>query len=139
MSLLDIHIAWAAGLFEGEGSWSLRTSWNVDRTREYKYGRAQLHTTDLDVLTRFAEIVGVGWIYAERPRENRMGGLEAKLVWRWSVQDQEDFRTFSNLIEPWLGERRLARLNEIRETIALSPIDYQVSATCHARVMRRVI
>jgi hypothetical protein len=64
------EIAWAAGLFEGEGTFT------------WDYGRAQLRVkmTDLDVLEKLLDIWSVGKVYGpyetnskEAPCENPMG------------------------------------------------------------------
>ena len=56
-------IAWAAGLFEGEGT--------ITRCDGRLHLRMQL--TDLEVLERFAEIVGTGKIYGPYTRPFKDG------------------------------------------------------------------
>lgn len=107
----DIDIAWAAGLFEGEGSWCV--------TRQ-GYARAALSSTDHDVAARFVAIVGVGSFYGPcfgRPPSR-------KPYWRWTATNPQDFVHFAQLVEGQLGQRRLARLNEIRETSRMSDPKY---------------
>jgi hypothetical protein len=62
MDRTDRDIAWAAGLFEGEGCLSFST------VRGERYPQAMLKTTDRDVLARFHRIVVVGAIYPVKPR-----------------------------------------------------------------------
>jgi hypothetical protein len=63
MDSVNPEIAWAAGLFEGEGSIT------------HVYGRTQLriHMTDFEVLERFLEIIGAGRIYGPYSRKERDG------------------------------------------------------------------
>lgn len=99
-------VAWAAGLFEGEGCLHLsRTDY---KGTDYARAVAVVTMTDEDIVRRFHMIVGVGRIYRPQRREGR------KPQWRWQVADKAGFAEFTALIEPWLGVRRLAKLTEIR-------------------------
>lgn len=97
-------VAWAAGLFEGEGCFS------TTKHSSGVYPRASLKTTDLDVLERFHKIVGVGTIVRDN---RRVGSLGNKTLYTWRVQNIEGFKVAANMLRPYLGKRRLARLNEI--------------------------
>jgi len=97
------QIAWAAGLFEGEGSFT-------QRSRRYGKGRypsASLAMTDEDVVRRFHEIVGMGNVNG--PYDH--GGN--KLRWRWEIGVLQDFREFVEMMSPWLGTRRSGRALEL--------------------------
>lgn len=98
-------LAWAAGLFEGEGCITL----NVDRRASppRKYPKAVLITSDADVLERFASILGVG----KMGRHPHKAG--AKPLHRWSATKRSDFLVFAELLGLRLGERRRARLAEV--------------------------
>lgn len=90
-------VAWAAGLFEGEGSIS-RTS--VRRA-------LQLGTTDRDVRDHFAEVMGVGKRWTQvRP------GKRKPLHW-WAVYAWDDCVEVLTLIRPYLGERRAERADDL--------------------------
>lgn len=105
----DADIAWAAGLFEGEGCWRLsasRKDGRISGGRRYVY--AQLASTDEDVVQRFRAIVGVGSIYFRKAQ--RSGH---KNLWTWMISDRDGFEHVAELFRPWLGERRLERLNEV--------------------------
>jgi hypothetical protein len=56
------HVAWAAGLFEGEGCWNayVRKGGKVQM-------QVRLEMTDKDVVERFAAIVGCGAIHLSQP------------------------------------------------------------------------
>jgi hypothetical protein len=97
----ELEIAWAAGLFEGEGCFY---SGETDL-------RAQMGLSDLDVLNRFDEIVGVGVIYGPYQYQYK-DGFKRKRRWVW-MATADDARVVFELLRPWLGKRRLARGREI--------------------------
>lgn len=85
------QVAWAAGLFEGEGC-------IVPRGKTS--GELIVGMTDRDVLERFRDIVGVGGIKIEhRPDPH-------KDCYRWSVSNAPESRMVLELLLPWLSERR---------------------------------
>jgi hypothetical protein len=92
-------VAWAAGLFEGEGCIS------VKRQGGRAYLVIALVTTDLDVMERFHAIVGVGHVN-QRPVRGH------KMQWQWHAHSA-DARAVTTLFLPYLGERRLARLRGV--------------------------
>jgi len=99
----DQAVAWAAGLFEGEGSFVERKKKSTTRT----YFSAVLETSDLDVLMLFHDIVEVGRIsgpYTGRTRK--------KPTWRWAAYGPEG-KFAAELLRPFLGQRRTARLDEL--------------------------
>jgi len=95
-------IAWAAGLFEGEGC----SSWNNRNKRV----SLQLATTDRDVVERFFRAIGRRGIIngPYRPKNPR-----AKSYWLWSVNRHPQVVEVANLLRPYLGDRRLAKLDQI--------------------------
>lgn len=112
----EAWIGWAAGLFEGEGC--------IGATRGYP--RASMASTDQDVIERFAEIVRVGKVSG--PASDRRFPSR-KPLWRWWVSNPQDFIKFTELLEPYLGERRLQKLREIREHSRLSDPLYRAGQT----------
>jgi hypothetical protein len=92
-------IAWAAGLFEGEGCFTSTRRVNLTP-------RAELRTTDIDVLQRFARIVRVGTIRSERAS----GPRHHKPVWAWSAGGANAIAV-AELLLPHLGARRTKRAN----------------------------
>ena len=89
--------AWAAGLFEGEGS----------ITVTYRQCSLQMATTDADVMERFVEVVGYGNIH---PQEKRPG--QTKRQYRWHVSRATEVVRILNTFMPYLGERRKAKAVE---------------------------
>lgn len=91
-------IAWAAGLFEGEGSWL--------QPKQGGY-RASLAMTDLDAVLAFRRAVGFGKVDGPLFREDR------KPMWTWRVQSFQHVQALGAMFWPWLCRRRRARLLEI--------------------------
>lgn len=99
----SFRIAWAAGLFEGEGSLVLSSS---KRHKDYKNVCLTLSSTDEDVIRSFFEVVNCGTVYQIKSRQNR------KEVFRWSVSKKEEIIRLILLFSPYLHSRRLAKIVE---------------------------
>jgi hypothetical protein len=98
-------IAWAAGLFEGEGTWIVRQPQGKGR---FPTAVIALQMTDRDVVERFAEVMGCGRVTSQVDvRENR------KPLWRWTTARRVDCKRIAEAMLPYLGERRSARALEI--------------------------
>lgn len=89
-------IAWAAGLFEGEGCIHNRASHSI---------AVSINMTDKDVLEKLSGIYG-GKITDLKVRQEHW-----KPSWIWYLYGA-NAKDFLNDIMPYLGERRKARANE---------------------------
>lgn len=99
----DANIAWAAGLFEGEGS--------IVPHRQARNGvRLQVQMTDHDVLARLQQVLG-GKIYGPY-RYAQPDGFDRKQSWIWT-SDGADVDAIMREMQPWLGERRVARARSL--------------------------
>ncbi len=107
-----IDAAWAAGLFEGEGTF---------HALHGRYPRASMSSTDHDVMMRFVAIVGVGTL-AGPIVDSRFP--DRKPLWRWNTTNAQDFVRLAALLEPQLGSRRRERLAELRVTTRLADPAY---------------
>jgi hypothetical protein len=96
------ELAWAAGLFEGEGSFC-----NTNNYKGVSGFLSQIGTfTDLDVLKRFHKVVGgIGYIYGPYERKTK-DGRPQKTCWTWRAMSFEQVQAIVALLWPWLGERR---------------------------------
>ncbi len=96
------EIAWAAGLFEGEGC--------ITETR----GRLilRIHMTDEPVVRRFDDIVTCGLVYGPYRQDNNRDGYRRKPFWAWVASDYNAYDAL-NLLAPWLSDRRLERAQEL--------------------------
>jgi len=90
--------AWAGGLFEGEGCFSLSRGLHPN---------AQLRMTDEDSVRRFAAAVGVGRITGPYSQKGH------KLTWAWTVHSFENVQYIGALLWPYLGARRRRRFAEV--------------------------
>jgi hypothetical protein len=100
----EMAIAWAAGLFEGEGCWNayVRKSGKVQM-------QARLAMTDRDVVERFAAIIGFGSVYERSHQKHE----EWKPLFDWSIYEAEKVRELVALFLPYMGERRRAKALEV--------------------------
>jgi hypothetical protein len=93
-------VAWAAGLFDAEGS----TSLSDHRSHAgYKYAEASITQngglSTPDELVRFAQIVGLGHVYGPYKQEGA-----SELVFRWRLQRFDEIRRVLHLLQPMLGQ-----------------------------------
>jgi hypothetical protein len=101
MDGVNPEIAWAAGLFEGEGT--------ITICGGSLHLRVQM--TDLEVLERFCQIVGTGKIYGPYTTQFK-DGFNRKPRWTWVCYGPLARATYLTL-SPWLSPRRLARGDEL--------------------------
>lgn len=99
-------LAWAAGVFEGEGCFSLAT--RSDRSESKPQACAVLRMTDEDIVHRFYEIIGVGSVSRHEPSS---GGT--KPFWQWSARGHDSVLRVVTMLWPWLGMRRRFRAEEV--------------------------
>jgi hypothetical protein len=98
-----VKIAWAAGLFEGEGSIVL-----IQESRDRRpYPRLQLTTTDSDVAYKFKRYIKAGCIY-ERKRKTVTG----KRVFFWVIKCKFEVKRVLKLFMPYFGVRRRKKAKE---------------------------
>lgn len=97
-----IERSWAAGLFEGEGCFSMNRKPNGALTM-----RSSMAMVDKDVLLTFARIIEVGSVHPKTVRGNR------KPQWEWRTSTQKDTERVYYLLEPWLHRRRRDRYAEL--------------------------
>lgn len=103
--------AWAAGLFEGEGSLSV----NYNRNQR-PHIQLSITSTDHDVIARFVETVGAGRVYGPY-RQSRPG----KPQYQWRAHGWELLKRLQQEWGPYLGARRSTRFAAV---LALEPDPY---------------
>jgi hypothetical protein len=99
--------AWAAGLFDGEGSTSVLKA-HRDR---YAYVRMSLTQKQREVLDKFLSIVKVGKIYKSNTRD----------IYSLDIYKHEDVEQTLNLLWPYLSEvkrHQAIRAFEKKESIS---------------------
>lgn len=93
-------LAWAAGLFEGEGCVSVR------EVKGHPYAYLILGTTDEDVVARFHKVVECGRL-SVRPLKPPHKDLHL-----WQTGRHEDVRRLIEVFRPYMGARRSAKMDE---------------------------
>lgn len=96
------NLAWAAGLFEGEGCIAVSRRAN----KLHDQWSLVLASTDLDVLKRLQTVVGMGNITGP------LGRSDHKPYWTWRVTRREHVYALLVAIYPWLLQRRQDRALE---------------------------
>ena len=91
--IADVKMAWAVGLFEGEGS----------ITFSGKQAHLTMQITDKDVLQQFHKIVGKGNFRGPYNYNAKHG---YKQVWAWACTKSSDVLELLTLWLPILGRRR---------------------------------
>lgn len=91
------NLAWAAGIFEGEGS--------VFSPAGTATLTLQMNMTDLDVMESFRDIMG-GKLYGPYLRTNQLG---KKPRWDWYQSGEAAHESIQRLL-PYLGVRRSAQV-----------------------------
>ena len=101
----SIDIAWAAGLFEGEGTIYLH-----NQSKRYRLG---LKMTDKDVMDKFFNIFKVGRLYGPyTPKDKKLNGEDKKDFWLWQCWRLSDVHVILKLLLPYFGTRRAAKTIE---------------------------
>jgi hypothetical protein len=106
------EIIWAAGLFEGEGSFVFTSVPGKKYGQRWTRSQVSLHTTDKDVLERFVRAVGFGTINGPYTYVTKKVPIR-KPSWYWSVGGHEKVQAIVGLFWPWLGVRRKAKAKEV--------------------------
>ena len=90
------ELAWAGGLFDGEGSIEART------------GNLRLAMTDPDSVYRFHRAVTYGSVVHRKP-----SGLGIKPLYQWSLKNYHEKLMVLHVLMPWLSERRLETIGQV--------------------------
>lgn len=98
------ELAWAIGLFEGEGSITLRRNGTVTLS---------LAMTDLDIVERFLAAIGTGRLSSQPAGRNG----RRKRLWRVDVDEIGEVVRILDLFYPRLGRRRQERADLARAVI----------------------
>jgi len=103
---MSYEVAWAAGLWEGEGCFTYHT--NPGHTP-----RCRLQMTDEAVVRRFHAAVGFGKVYGPYQNKAPIASGVRKVTWCWDARGAEDMRRLLELLRPGLSERRIKRAEEL--------------------------
>lgn len=103
-----LDIAWAAGLFEGEGC--------ITPGARANQFRLILISTDRDVVEQFFGVMCVGRVFKIRPRTDAKPHY--KQQWRYEANAAGDVLYVLKLLRPFFGQRRGARADEAIEVLS---------------------
>lgn len=115
--LPGVDLAWAAGIFEGEGTIVIHPRKN-GKGDEYFAVILAVAMTDEDVVRRFHEVVGVGKFYGPYLRDTKEGNPK-KPLFKWTTAAYEPARIVLEALMPFLGVRRKEQARK-----ALSAIEH---------------
>jgi hypothetical protein len=96
------EIAWAAGLFEGEGTMVVARG---------KYAVMALQMRDRDVVERWALVVGCG--QKVRCEKRAVRNPAHSDIYRCEIAKRVDVRRVLTMFLPYLGERRAERARQV--------------------------
>lgn len=105
-------LAWAAGLFEGEGCFSLAHAKGVAQPT------CVVSMSDEDVIRRLHRLLGIGSV---RKTSRKAYGPDRKDLWTWTAAGFRSAQYVVALLWNWLGERRQTRAAEILRAGAATP------------------
>ena len=110
----DCLIAWAAGILEGEGCFSVH-----QRKRGRREGSKEVaihcEMTDEDTILKLQNVLGVGSVcYRENKRKD---GAIRKPSWILSIQKNSDIFSTIQKITPYMSNRRLGKMKEITDLL----------------------
>lgn len=109
------EIAWAAGIWEGEGCWNA-----FRRPTGKMQVQSRLAMSDADVIDRFAAIVGFGTV---RPRSQLKAHPDWKPMFEWYTQRRDSTARLIEMFWPYLGERRRAKAQELLDLGPSRPLN----------------
>ncbi len=114
-------LAWAAGFFDGEGTFTARKGVAAGN-REARYFQAAVTQKHPELIIQFADIfAGLGRTYFYEPRPHHCS--EAKFM----ANSREAF-VIAYLMWPWLGERKKADFKRsLSRVLATRPLRGQLS------------
>ncbi len=115
---MDINreeLAWAGGLFEGEGTFS-----DKKRNGRTVAIKAAIKMTDLDVLQRFQRAVGVGSISGPYQITTAKGN-ESKPIYTWAISSFEGTQAVIAMLWPWLQSRRRVKAKALIAAFMTQP------------------
>jgi hypothetical protein len=104
------EIAWAAGLFEGEGCVYISKRLTVGKLERATVSLV-VSSTDLDVLERFFAVVNCGKILHE---SGSWSGKQPhwKDTYEWRTAKRDEVKELLYQFLPWLGSRRTEKAEE---------------------------
>lgn len=116
-------IAWFAGLFEGEGCFSIEKNGNT---------KLSLSSTDPDIIERIKVLFPIHQnVTPQQPKPAREGYNLPKMKYTWRVSNPKEVRRITFLILPFLGQRRTAKANQLIAHLDARPAQHYQRRKTH--------
>lgn len=122
--MADIWVAWAAGLYEGEGCIS---QWLVKRSHKgidytpYRVASMSVGMTDREPIERFRNIFGCGRLTVITNRGLKLDGNPCKPIFKWSCSRRGDIMMVCKMIRPFLSPRRTEQMDKALDGLTAAP------------------
>lgn len=110
----EIDYAWAAGILEGEGCFSIYR--RKDRANTLNTS-ILCEMADEDVITKLFKVFGVGTVCLRKNIAGRRDERKRKPTWIWSVQNKAGQLEVLMRVMPYLCSRRLEKARELLTSI----------------------
>jgi hypothetical protein len=101
-------LAWAGGLFEGEGCITVYRQRPPNIRNRSPRGHLLVQMKDEEIVRRFHRSVSLGTVRGPYTRHDGKPDL-----WVWRAGSFEEFQAVLAMLWPWLGSRRRARGREV--------------------------
>jgi hypothetical protein len=110
-----LDIAWAAGVYEGEGTIAAKPTTRKHKDKIYRSIADYLSVSqnDPEILYRLRDLFG-GSVYRYVVYQRNPKGLP---IHRWTIHGQRA-RNFVDLIYPWLSTRRKSQVDQVRALLS---------------------
>lgn len=111
----ELQYAWAAGVLEGEGCFSIFQR----KTAKWDHKSLAIHCemTDEDVIRKLHSVFDVGTVNIRENTKGRTDFRPRKKTWIWSVQNHVGIEKVCQYVLPYMGERRSAKIKELLEYV----------------------
>lgn len=108
-------VAWAAGVLEGEGCFSIFH--RKTATQDHKSVAIHCEMTDEDTILKLQSVFDVGTINVRENNKGRVDKRPRKKTWIWSVQNKAGVSLVCKAILPLMSERRTLKIKEILDHV----------------------
>ena len=105
-------LAWAAGVFEGEGC---ICCYKIPNRKDSRRVMLAITMSDEDIVQRIYEIFKVGSFKGPYKKKDK------KTLWTWAVQNMAGCHSVLTEIYPYLGKRRKEKADEMIKEIENRP------------------
>lgn len=111
----ELQVAWAAGILEGEGCFSIFQR----KTAKWNHKSLAIHCemADEDVIRKLQAVFNVGTVNVRENTKGRTDSRPRKKTWIWSVQNHAGIEKVCQYVLPYMGERRSLKIKELLDYV----------------------